>query len=364
MNVGQLEVTIGELVDGYLDDGEGGVIGYSGKLDIRPQYQREYVYKDKQRNDVIRSVLAGFPLNVMYWAVRPDGNFEVLDGQQRTISIARYLNGDFSIDGLYYANQPEDVCQLINNYRLLIYVCDGESSEKLDWFRIVNIAGVRLTDQELRNAVYSGPWVSEAKRYFSRTGCAAKKISDDYVEGTPIKQELLETAIKWVSRGQIDDYMGIHQHDQEIEELWTHFQAVIGWIESTFPEKRPNIMRKVGDWGSLYDQHKNKELDSNALEKEIRKLLGLENDVIQKQQGIYPYVLDGDERHLNLRAFKKNQKNIVYERQKGLCPNCDGKFKFEEMEGDHIKPWKEGGITVLENLQMLCRPCNRKKSSN
>ena len=363
MKVEQLEITVAELVDGYDDRGESGVVGYGGKLDIRPPYQREFVYVDRQRDDVIRSVLGGFPLNVMYWAVRADGSYEVLDGQQRTISIGQYFNGDFSIDDLYYTNQPDDVCELIKNYRLMIYVCDGTTSEKLDWFRIVNIAGERLTDQELRNAVYSGPWVSEAKRYFSRTGCAAKQISNDYIKGRPIRQELLETAIKWASGGQIEDYMGLHQHDQDIEELWSHFRAVIDWIETTFPKKRPNVMRGVDDWAALYAQHKKKDLDPVALEEEINHLLGLENDVIQKQQGIYPYVLDGDERHLNLRAFTNNQKNSAYERQQGVCPSCDKKFEIGQMEGDHIKPWKDGGLTVVENLQVLCKPCNRKKSS-
>lgn len=363
MKVEQLEITVAELVDGYDDKGESGVFGYGGKLDIRPPYQREFVYKDKQRDDVIRSVLGGFPLNVMYWAVRTDGSYEVLDGQQRTISIGQYFNGDFSIDGLYYTNQPDDVCELIRNYKLMIYVCDGKPSEKLNWFRIVNIAGERLTEQELRNSVFSGSWVSEAKRYFSQTGCVAKQISNDYIKGRPIRQELLETAIKWVSGGQIEKYMGRHQHDHDIDELWSHFQAVINWIETTFPYKRPNIMRGVDDWSALYTQHKDKDLDPVALEEQISHLMGLENDAIQRQPGIYPYLLDGDERHLNLRTFKTNQKNSAYERQQGVCPSCNEKFEINLMEGDHIKPWKDGGLTVVENLQMLCMPCNRKKSS-
>ncbi len=364
MKIERREIAVRDLVKQYKDDGEGGVTGYGGKLDIRPPYQREFVYNDKQRKDVIRSVLEGFPLNIMYWAVRPDGSFEVLDGQQRTISIGQYVNGVFNIDDLYYTNQPDDVRERINNYKLMIYVCDGEPSEKLNWFRIVNISGERLTDQELRNSVYSGPWVSEAKRYFSRSGCAAKDISNDYVTGSPIRQELLETAIKWVSGGQVEDYMGLHQHDQDVDEMWSHFQAVIEWIGKTFPVKRPNIMRRVGDWSEIYAEHKNRDLDAGALEKEISKLLSLENDAIQKQQGIYPYVLDGDERQLHLRTFTNNQKNGAYERQRGICPNCNGKFNFEEMEGDHIKPWKEGGLTVVENLQMLCKACNQFKSSN
>ena len=243
-----MEIAVRDLVDGYSDDGEGGVTGYGGRLDIRPAYQREFVYKDRQRDDVIRSVLAGFPLNVMYWALRPDGRYEVLDGQQRTISISQYASGDFSIDGMYYSNQPDDVRDRIDRYELTIYLCDGDASEKLRWFEIVNIAGEELTRQELRNAVYSGPWVTDAKRYFSRTGCAAKGISDAYQKKNPIRQELLETAIRWASGGKIDDYMARRQHDTDAGELWSHFRSVIAWIEATFPTKRPQIMRDV-DWG-------------------------------------------------------------------------------------------------------------------
>ena len=306
MKVERKLITIAELVEGYSDDGEGGVLGYNGNLDIRPPYQREFVYKAKQRNDVIRSVLAGFPLNVMYWANRPDGRHEVLDGQQRTISIGQYVDGEFSIDDRYFSNQPIDVQKRIKNYELTIYLCDGELSERLEWFRIVNIAGAALTDQELRNAVYSGPWVTDAKRYFSSRGCAAKAISEGYLKGNPIRQELLETAIKWASDHNIDDFMARNQHNESADNLWAYFQSVITWVEGTFPIKRAQVMQGV-DWGKLHMVHKDEELDPDALEREIKKLLSLETstqkNVIQKPQGVYPYVLDGDERHLNLRSF-------------------------------------------------------------
>ena len=366
MEIERKEITIGEMVDGYSDNGDGGVVGYGGKLDIRPPYQREFVYKDKKRDDVIRSVLAGFPLNVMYWAIRPDGRYEVLDGQQRTISISQYVNGVFSIDDLYYNNQPDDVRERIKGYELTIYMCDGKTSEKLDWFRIVNIAGERLTDQELRNAVYAGSWVTDAKRYFSRPGCAAKGISDAYLKGSPIRQELLQTAIKWVSNGNIEEYMGRHQNDAGAEELWAHFKTVIKWVETIFPKKRP-IMKDV-DWGTLYTVHRSDTLDPDSLEDEISHLLSLEDagrkNVIQKLSGVYPYVLDEDERHLNLRTFNKSQKFAAYERQECKCANCGKGFEFRQMEGDHIKPWKDGGLTVDENLQMLCKDCNRRKGAS
>ena len=219
MNIDLLDLTVRELVKDYKDDGEGGVTGYGGKLDIRPPFQREFVYNDKERNAVIDSIMKVFPLNVMYWADREDGTFEIIDGQQRTISIAQYIDGIFSIESKYSHNLPSDKEELILNYKLMVYVCSGTDSEKLEWFKTINIAGKVLTPQELRNAVYAGTWLSDAKRYFSRTSCAAYKIGNAYVTGSPIRQEYLETVIKWVSEDSIEDYMGTHQHDKDASPL-------------------------------------------------------------------------------------------------------------------------------------------------
>ena len=219
MNIDLLDLTVRELVKDYKDDGEGGVTGYGGKLDIRPPFQREFVYNDKERNAVIDSIMKVFPLNVMYWADREDGTFEIIDGQQRTISIAQYIDGIFSIESKYSHNLPSDKEELILNYKLMVYVCTGTDSEKLEWFKTINIAGKKLTPQELRNAVYAGTWLSDAKRYFSRTSCAAYKIGNAYVTGSPIRQEYLETVIKWVSEDSIEDYMGTHQHDKDASPL-------------------------------------------------------------------------------------------------------------------------------------------------
>ena len=216
MKIELKKITVRELTNGFEDNDENGVVGYDKKLDIRPPYQREFIYKDKQRDAVIDTITKNFPLNVMYWAVREDGNFEVIDGQQRTISACQYVNGDFSVDGLAFHNLTNDKKEQILNYELTIYFCSGADSEKLEWFKIINIAGERLTDQELRNAVYSGSWVSDAKRYFSKNGCAAYGIGSDYLNGSPIRQEYLETAINWISKGKIEDYMSKHQHDQKI----------------------------------------------------------------------------------------------------------------------------------------------------
>ncbi len=360
MKIELREVRIRELVAGYVDDGEGGVRGYSGQLDIRPPYQREFIYKDRQRNAVIDTIMKGFPLNVMYWSVRDDGTYEIIDGQQRTISIAQYAEGDFSLDEQYFDNLPEDKKTKFRDYKLMVYLCSGTESEKLEWFRIINIAGVKLTDQELRNAVYAGTWVSDAKRYFSRTGCPAYEIGHDYLKGSPIRQEYLETAIKWISEGNIDDYMGRHQHKENAKDLWEYYQSVIEWVERNFTEKRPKIM-KVVDWGILYDSYKDETLDPAKIEEETKKLI-LDYDVT-KQSGIYPYILTREEKHLNIRKFSDSMKQKVYERQNGKCVRCGESFDIGNMDADHIKPWVEGGKTNEENCQLLCKEDNRRKSS-
>ena len=201
MKIELKEITVRELTNGYQDNEENGVVGFGGKLDIRPPYQREFIYKDKQRDAVINTVTKNFPLNVMYWAVREDGTYEVIDGQQRTISLCQYKIGDFAYLFKYFHNLKDDEKEQILNYKLMVYVCSGTESEKLEWFKTINIAGEKLTDQELRNAVYTGPWIADAKRYFSKNGCVAYNLGSDYLIGSAIRQEYLDTAIKWISKG-------------------------------------------------------------------------------------------------------------------------------------------------------------------
>jgi hypothetical protein len=352
-------VTVRELADGYTDNQEEGVFGYSGKLDIRPPYQREFIYKDRQRNAVIDTITKGFPLNVMYWVVRDGGGYEVMDGQQRTISICQYVEGDFSFNGLYFDNLPEDKKQQLLEYNLTVYFCSGTDSEKLDWFRTINIAGEKLTDQELRNAVYSGTWVSDAKRYFSRTSGPAYGLGGDYLSGSPIRQDYLETAIEWISVDNIEDYMGKHQHDADAKPLWGYFQTVIGWVKATFPTYR-KPMKGIA-WGVLYNEYKDEKLDAAKLEQRISELVA--DDEIRNNKGIWQYVLDGQEKHLNLRVFTEPQKLAAYERQKGICPLCEKHYELSQMHGDHVIPWSKGGKTVPENCQMLCTADNIKKSN-
>lgn len=359
MNIELKEITIRQLTNGFEDNEEAGVVGYDGKLDIRPPYQREFIYKDKQRDAVIDTITKEFPLNVMYWAVREDGNFEVIDGQQRTISICQYVNGDFAYMFKYFHNLQEDEKNQILDYKLMVYICSGTDSEKLEWFKTINIAGEKLTEQELRNAVYSGSWVTDAKRYFSKNSCAAYQIGSDYLNGSAIRQDYLETAIKWISNGNIEVYMSKHQHDSNALAIWQYFQSVITWVQGTFTKKRTKFMKGV-DWGALYNEFKDEVFDTKAIETETAKLIA--DDDVQKKKGIYPYILTKDERHLGIRAFSDSMKQKVYEKQDGICVECKNNFDIAFMEGDHITPWHEGGKTIEENCQMLCKDCNRRKS--
>ncbi len=361
MKVELHKITIKEVVKDYRDSAEEGVTAYSGKLDVRPKYQREFVYKDKQRNEVIETVRKKFPLNIMYWVKKGDGNFEVLDGQQRTISIAQYISGDFSINEKYFHSLTKDEQNQILDYELMIYFCEGKEREKLDWFRIVNISGEKLTEQELLNAVYTGAWLSDAKLKFSKTNCAAYLMASDggqLVDGSPIRQEFLETALSWINNEKIEEYMSKHQHDKNANELWEYFQNVIRWVRKTFPNYRKEM--KGANWGELYNRFKNKKLDSKNLEKEIAKLM--EDEDVTNKKGIYSYVLTRKENFLNIRNFNDKQKRVAYEKQKGICPKCKKHFEIDGMEADHIKPWHEGGKTIAENCQMLCKQDNRIKS--
>jgi hypothetical protein len=362
MKIELKEIKIKDLVEGYVDNNEGGVLGYGGKLDIRPPYQREFIYKDKQRDSVINTVKREFPLNVMYWAVRGDGTFEVIDGQQRTISICQFVEGDFAFESRYFHNLQEDEKEQFLNYKLMIYLCSGTDSEKLEWFKTINIAGEKLTDQELRNAVYSGSWVSDAKRYFSKNGCAAYSLGSDYINGIAIRQDYLETVIGWIgddnSNEGINGYMAIQQHEPNANDLWLYFQAVINWVKVVFPRYRKEM--KGIQWGFLYNQYKDRKFDSRLLEENVSRLM--QDEDVTNKKGIYIYLLTDKEKHLNIRAFSDNQKREAFERQKGICPVCKKKFELNQMEADHITPWSKGGKTSSENCQMLCVEDNRTKS--
>lgn len=371
------EISVRDVFDGYYNDEESGqVVAYGGKLNVRPAYQREFVYDDKKKVAVMNSVLHEFPLNVMYWSENEDGTYEMLDGQQRTISICDWLDNGYSIFANpnspltpYYAHTSPEVTEKVLNYKLMIYICKGTDTEKLDWFKIINIAGEKLTDQELRNAIYTGAWLSDAKKYFSKNQCVAYKIGEKYMNGSPIRQDYLETVLSWVAETEnktIEEYMAEHQKDTHATPLKQYYQSVLDWVALTFPTYRGKLMKGL-EWGNLYNQYKDNVYDPNELEKEINTLL--QDDDITKQKGIYEYLLSGKtkEKVLSIRAFTDNEKNIMYERQHGICPMCkaegnDVHWELSEMHADHKIPWSKGGHTTLENGQMLCRDHNLQKT--
>lgn len=355
------EIPVRELFEGYRDSAEEGVVGYGGRLDIRPKYQREFVYDTEQRDAVIATVRKNFPLNVMYWVKTDDGNFELLDGQQRTISICRYVNGDYSIDDFYFHNLTDNQQKQILDYKLMIYFCEGDKDEKLDWFQTINIAGEKLYNQEILNALFTGPWLTDAKRYFSKTGCVAYQMANQYMTGKPIRQDYLETVLKWINNGNPKEYMSRYQFKPNANDLWMYFVNVINWVKILFPVYRSEM--KGIPWGELYNKYNgNSDYDATELENKISILI--QDEDLQSTKGIYEYVLSGDIKHLHFRAFLKRDKRVAYERQNGVCPHCHNHYEFEEMEADHIIPWSRGGKTILENCQMLCRECNRRKSDN
>lgn len=365
MEIKPKELTVRQLCENYMDNNEGGVVAYGGKLDVRPPYQREFVYDQKDRDAVIDTVLKNFPLNVMYWADREDGTYEIIDGQQRTISICQYVTNVFSvvIDGMprKFFNLTKDIQDKIMDYKLFIYVCRGTESEKLDWFKTINIAGKVLNQQELRNAVYHGAWLTDAKRYFSKTNGPAAQISKNYVGKVANRQEILETALSWISGGKVQEYMDDHAKDADAQPLKDYFEKVIEWVSETFPKVRATQMKGV-NWGELYNRYKDVQFDVNELEEKIARLMK-DSDVTNKS-GIYVYVLDPDkqEKVLSIRTFDDNTRRSVYEKQEGKCYYCGKPFPIEKMHADHIIPWSKGGRTIEENCCMSCIECNLKKS--
>jgi len=372
MTIEKKEITVREIVDGYVNNDEQGVRGYGGLLDIRPPYQREFIYSDKEQHAVITTILAGYPLNIMYWVKRSEDAecpYEVMDGQQRTISICEYVDGKFSYDFKNFHNQPSDIQKKILDYKLDIYICEGEASEKLDWFQTINIAGKVLNEQEINNAIFAGPFVTDAKKHFSKKNSGGARLGKDLVNGTPIRQDYLKKALEWMAAHEtrqghpqtIKGYMADHQHDPNANNLWTYFQTVLNWAQTNFDMRKFKKIMGGLNWAELYDRFGSTTLDTVSLAQRISALL--RDGDIQRPSGIIPYVLTGDERCLDLRAFPEDIKLAVWEKQKHICPLCGKEFDFELMEGDHITPWRDGGLTVIENCQMLCIECNRRKGA-
>ena len=373
MKIKLQQIKVRDLVNGYVNNDEEGVVGYGGRLNIRPAFQREFVYNEKQQKAVIDTVVKGYPLNTMYWVHNEDDTFELLDGQQRTLSICEFVEGNFSMEfskGVEQAfhNLTDDEQNAILDYELVVYICDGNERERLEWFRTINIAGEKLTDQELLNINYIGAWLSDAKRKFSKTNCVAFKLGHKFVKGLPIRQDYLETALSWISGGNITNYMSTHQHDINANELWLYFNSVITWIETTFAlDTNPKNYRKemLGlNWGDLYNRFRNNMYDAQAIEKRVNELMA--NEEVTDKKGVYEYILSGENEDmackLSKRTFSEADKRTAYERQNGICPITGEYLPITEMQADHIIPWWKGGTTTLSNLQMISKTANARKS--
>lgn len=378
------DITVESICDGFVyNESQGkGLFGLSGKLTIQPEYQRNYIYADGKRDvAVIQSVLKGYPLGLIYFNKLETGQLEVLDGQQRITSLGRYVTNKFAVkdeNGLeqYFSGIAGDKQAKILNANLLIYECEGEESEIKEWFRTINIVGVPLNQQEINNAIYSGPFVTLLKEEFSNSQNSNVQKWSAYIAGTPDRQDFLERALDWVSKGNIDNYMSTHRYDQNIREVKTYFTSVIDWVSGVFLDVEKE-MRGL-EWGSLYERYHNIPHDPKLVSEKVQTLIA---DPFVKNRGIFEYVLGGsqDTKLLEVRVFGDGVKRQVYQQQKqeaendGIsnCPYCaighDANksriYSLFEMDADHVSAWSKGGVTKLENCQMLCKTHNRAKGN-
>lgn len=359
------KIKVSEIYSGYNDGNS--VVGYDGLLNIRPEFQREFVYTQAQQEAVIDTILKDCNLGLFTWFENDGhGSYECGDGQQRTLSVCRFISGRFPIvwEGkpMFFFNLSKELQDKIMEYEVYVVIVSGTSSEKLEWFKRINTAGAVLTQQELRNASYTGKWLSSAKQYFSRPNCPAWNIASKYLGGSLIRQDYLETALEWISPdGKPETYMALHQKDTNASELWEFFDKIISWTKKTFPVYRKE--QKGLSWGKLYKLYGSNSYDPTVLENEISSLMS--DDEVTKKAGCYEYLLGMKKapKVLSLRAFSDSQKRTAYEKQKGVCPICGKVHPIEEMEGDHIIPWSKGGKTTQDNCQMLCKKCNLAKTN-
>lgn len=392
--------TIRDLVEGYTNNDDGSttdaVYSYNGRLNIRPSYQRNSVYSEDKRDAVIQTILDGCPLNTIYWVDKEDGTYEVLDGQQRILSICNYIAGNYSVQSDHFpASAPQqdfpnlqmnltDIATQILDYELDVYICKGTPSEKLKWFHRINTCGEPLNEQELRNSSYTGAWLSDAKaRFSSKTGRGViladvnpnNGRDEPLLSGLWNRQDYLQTALIWAANAEgtdIEGYMLKHRGDKDASELWQYFSQVLEWVRSKFVAY--NKALKGMEWGSVYEHYKAGDLSGNIIEKsgseindEIASLVA-DDEVTAKMKGIYHYIIYGDGKYLQIRQFDEKTARAVYEEQHHHCPYCvqEGnmrEYAFKEMHADHIQPWSKGGKTVEDNCQMLCKRHNESKGN-
>ena len=380
-------ITVKEICDGFVyNEYEGkGLFGLSGKLTIQPEYQRNYIYASdggKREIAVIESVLKGYPIGLIYFNKVADDKFEVLDGQQRITSLGRFVTDKFAIKdegGLeqYFTGMAIDKQKKILETKLLIYECEGTESEIKEWFKTINIAGVPLNEQELLNAVYSGPFVTLAKQEFSNSQNANIQKWSAYVSGSADRQDFLKCALDWVSKGNVGDYMSRHRFDTNINELKKYFNTVIDWVSSVFIDVESE-MRGL-EWGRMYEQYHKKAYDPAKVSAEVRKLYG--DPYVKNRRGIFEYILGGsiDTKLLDVRVFDEATKKAVYTTQtakaekkgESNCSHCaighnankSKIWSFGEMDADHVAAWSKGGKSDIKNCQMLCITHNRAKGN-
>ncbi|MCC5828949.1 MAG: DUF262 domain-containing protein [Phycisphaeraceae bacterium] len=380
------DITVADICEGFIyNQLEGkGLYGLGGKLTIQPEYQRNYIYADgggKREQAVIESLLKGYPLGLIYFNTVAEDKFEVLDGQQRITSIGRFVTNKFAImDGdnpKYFDSLPKDQQTKIRESKLLIYECVGTETEIKEWFKTINIAGVPLNDQELLNAVYSGPFVTAAKAEFSNTQNANIQKWSAYIKGSANRQDFLATALEWVSKGDVGAYMSAHRNDKNIDELKNYFNAVIDWVSTVFEDVFPEM--KGLEWGRLYEAYHRTSYNSGKMSGDVKKLMA--DDAVNNHRGIFEYLLGGshDKKLLNVRVFDKKVSRAAYEKQtqeaqakgKSNCPLCaigDNTnkariYKLDEMDADHVSAWSKGGDSSAKNCQMLCATHNRAKGN-
>jgi hypothetical protein len=379
--------TIADIVEGfeYNELDEKGLYGLDGKLVIQPEYQRRYIYGDGVKDvAVIDSILKGYPIGLLYFNKREDGNYEVLDGQQRITSIGRYVHGLYEVP--YKGNlqnftglSPETQKRVLET-PLLVYVCEGKEEEIKDWFRTINIAGVRLSDQEILNAVYSGPFVTRAREEFSNPANSHVQKWSSYIAGDIRRQEYLERALQWVTHdGDIDAYMSKHRDDDNIDELKKHFNQVIDWIDSVFIGDVKGEMKGL-EWGKLYDTYHDNDYDPQQIAERVSALYG--DEAVRRRSGIFEYVLGGESKKslLEIRVFEDRDKKVAYERRTATakeagtsncsyCAMSDNPdqltkiWEYKDMDADHVTAWSKGGSTDITNCEMLCKPHNRAKGN-
>lgn len=378
------DITINDICKGFTyNELEGkGLYGLSGKLTIQPEYQRNYIYADGIRDvAVIESILKGYPLGILYFVKTGEDTFEVLDGQQRITSFGRYVIGKFAvkIDGMenYFSGLNEDLKQKILNTKLLIYECEGTETEIKEWFKTINIAGIPLNEQELLNAIYSGKFVTEAKREFSNSQNSNVQKWKAYVKGDVKRQDFLSCALDWVSKGEKEKYMSEHRNSDNINELKTYFTTVIDWISGVFKSVEKEMCGLK--WGELYEKYGKHPYNPDEVDKKLKELYS--DGSVKKRSGIFEYILGGcvDTKLLEIRVFEDRDKRIVYENQTKLanenqlsnCPLCaisDNAnktriWKLSEMDADHVTAWSKGGSTDITNCQILCITHNRAKGN-